>query len=78
MITNEHVLDMVRNTIQEEGLSDQLKEAIFEPKMTRLRAKEVREKGTVSIRYIIIFKCKFTEKNCNVSVFDLEWFTEGR
>ena len=56
MITNEHVLDMVRNTIQEEGLSDQLKEAIFEPKMT------FREKGTVSIRYIIIFKCKFTEK----------------
>ena len=36
-------MDMVRNTIQEEGLGDQLKEAIFEPKMTRSRVKQVIE-----------------------------------
>ena len=39
---------MVRNTLQEEeGLGDQLKEAIFEPKMTRSKIKEVLENGNV-------------------------------
>ena len=41
MIGNEHVQDMLRNTLQEDGLGDALKEAIFEPKMTRSKVKEV-------------------------------------
>ena len=49
MITNEQVLDMVRNTLLEEGLEDQLKEAIFEPRLTRAKIKKALEKGNVSI-----------------------------
>ena len=50
VITNEHVLDMVRNTLKEDGLGDQLKEAIFEPRLTRSMVKEAIRKGTVSIK----------------------------
>ena len=40
---------MVRNTLHnEDGLEDQLKTAIFEPKMTRSKVKEVIGKGAVS------------------------------
>ena len=48
VITNEQVLDMVRNTLQQDGLEDQLKEAIFEPRMTRSRVKEAMQNGSVS------------------------------
>ena len=47
VITNEAVLDMVRNTLQEEDLQQQLKEAIFEPKMTRSKVKEVLQTNMV-------------------------------
>ena len=47
LITNEHVKDMVRNTLEEGTLKAQLKEAIFEPKMTRSKLKEAIEKGQV-------------------------------
>jgi hypothetical protein len=49
VITNEAVLDMVRNTIEEEkGFGEQLKTAIFEPKMTRSRVKEALRADNVS------------------------------
>ena len=43
LITNEHVQEMVRNTILEEegSVQSKLKEAIFEPKMTRSKLREV-------------------------------------
>jgi len=51
LITNEHVQDLVRNTLLEQdgNLGTQLKEAIFEPKMTRSKLKEVIEKGQVPV-----------------------------
>jgi len=47
LITNEHVQEMVRNTILEEegSVQSKLKEAIFEPKMTRSKLREVAGKG---------------------------------
>jgi len=49
---------MVRNTILEEegSVQSKLKEAIFEPKMTRSKLKEVLGKGQmpVSVRFIIM------------------------
>lgn len=49
MIKNEHVSEMFRKSLlDEEELGDKLKEAIFEPKMTRSKVKEVMESGTVS------------------------------
>ncbi len=56
LITNEHVVDMVRNTLQEDGLEDQLKEAIFEPKLTRSKVKEALEKGNVSLHITLKLK----------------------
>lgn len=38
---------MVRNTLQQDGIEEKLKEAIFEPKMTRSKVKEVIEKGEI-------------------------------
>jgi len=47
LITNEHVQEMVRNTIMEEegSVQSKLKEAIFEPKMTRSKLKQVMGTG---------------------------------
>ena len=42
-------MDMVRNSLLEDGLSDQLKEAIFEPKMTRSKVKEAMKEGNVRL-----------------------------
>lgn len=49
VITNEHVVAMVRNTILNEVTSkDELKEAAYEPKMTRAKVKKaIEEKGDV-------------------------------
>lgn len=49
VITNEHVVAMVRNTILNEFTSkDELKEAAYEPKMTRAKVKKaIEEKGDV-------------------------------
>jgi hypothetical protein len=43
-------MDMVRNSLLEDGLSDQLKEAIFEPKMTRSKVKEAMKEGNVRLQ----------------------------
>ena len=48
MIKNEHVSDLFRKSLIDNGWEDQLKEAIFEPKMTRSRVKEVIQNGNVS------------------------------
>ncbi|XP_022103004.1 GON-4-like protein [Acanthaster planci] len=53
VITNEHVLAMVRNTMEDESTGDKLSPAgpsdqtpvVFEPKMTRAKLKEVSEKS---------------------------------
>jgi len=47
LVTNEHVQEMVRSTLQDDSLKSRLKEAFFEPKMTRSKLKEVIEKGQV-------------------------------
>ncbi|KFM58845.1 GON-4-like protein, partial [Stegodyphus mimosarum] len=45
VITNEYVLTMVQNTMKSENNdSDELDESSFEPKLTRSKAKELREK----------------------------------
>ncbi|XP_076360289.1 uncharacterized protein LOC143252283 [Tachypleus tridentatus] len=45
VITNEHVLSMVRNTMRsEEGVDSEIEEAVYEPKLTRSKVKELREK----------------------------------
>jgi len=51
LITNEHVQEMVRNTIMEEegSVQSKLKEAIFEPKMTRSKLREVMETGQMMV-----------------------------
>ena len=63
VIGNEHVQDMLRNTLQEDGLGDALKEAIFEPKMTRSKVKQVLEQEGGQVRVILV--CVFW----NVFVF---------
>ena len=63
VIGNEHVQDMLRNTLQEDGLGDALKEAIFEPKMTRSKVKQVLEQEGGQVR--VILACVFR----NVFVF---------
>ncbi|XP_077868888.1 GON-4-like protein [Saccoglossus kowalevskii] len=47
VITNEHVLAMVRNTMKEQttGHKSDQEPAVYEPKMTRSKLKEVTEKG---------------------------------
>ncbi|XP_035207673.1 GON-4-like protein [Stegodyphus dumicola] len=48
VITNEYVLTMVRNTMKSElNENEELDEAVFEPKLTRSKAKELREKQHV-------------------------------
>ncbi|KFM77834.1 GON-4-like protein, partial [Stegodyphus mimosarum] len=48
VITNEYVLAMVRNTMKSElNENEELDEAVFEPKLTRSKAKELREKQRV-------------------------------
>ena len=54
VIGNEHVQDMLRNTLQEDGLGDALKEAIFEPKMTRSKVKQVLEQEGGQVRDILV------------------------
>jgi len=51
LITNEHVQEMVRNTILEEegSVQSRLKEAIFEPKMTRSKLREVMGNGQIPV-----------------------------
>lgn len=45
VITNEYVLSMVRNTMKmDEGKYDDVEEAIYEPKLTRSKARELMEK----------------------------------
>ena len=53
LITNEDVKDMVRNALETDHLESQLREAIFEPRMTRSKLKEVIEKGQVGIMLCI-------------------------
>jgi len=56
LITNEHVQEMVRNTILEEegSVQSKLKQAIFEPKMTRSKLKEVMGSGQIPVSAFII------------------------
>ena len=51
LITNEHVQEMVRNTILEEdgSVQSKLKEAIFEPKMTRSKLRQAVETGQMPV-----------------------------
>ena len=51
---------MVRNTIlEEEGtVQSKLKEAIFEPKMTRSKLKEVMGKGQMPVSVYVIYVAK--------------------
>lgn len=51
LITNEHVQEMVRNTILEEegSVQSKLKEAIFEPKMTRSKLRQVMGTGQMPV-----------------------------
>ena len=44
---------MLRNTLQEDGLGDALKEAIFEPKMTRSKVKQVLEQEGGQVRHVL-------------------------
>ena len=39
---------MMCNTLQDDNVNDQLNEAVYEPKMTRSKVKEVIEMGQVS------------------------------
>ena len=50
VITDEFVQDMVRNSLQEEGMADAFKEAIYEPKMTRSKVKEVMQLEGANVR----------------------------
>ena len=48
MITNKHMIDVMRSVLKdEENLSEQLQEAIFDSRMTRSKVKDVIEKGNV-------------------------------
>ena len=47
-------MNMVRNSLLEDGLSDQLREAIFEPKMTRSKMKEALKEGNVGIFFVCV------------------------
>jgi len=60
LITNEHVQEMVRNTIMEEegSVQSKLKEAIFEPKMTRSKLKEVIGSGHMPVSVCITYLCR--------------------
>ena len=55
MITNEHVVAMVRNTLlKEEGQEIDSDQAVYEPKMTRSKVKKtIEENGDVSTEYIV-------------------------
>lgn len=50
VITNEHVVAMMNNTLKCAGeVEGELSEAVYEPKMTRSKIKEVLEKSDVSL-----------------------------
>ena len=49
VITNPHVISIMRSVLKDEqNLSEQLQEAIFEPRMTRSKLKDALEKSQVS------------------------------
>jgi len=62
LITNEHVQEMVRNTILEEegSVQSKLKEAIFEPKMTRSKLRQVMETGQMQASITLCSGIRFT------------------
>lgn len=48
VLTNEDVKHIMRTALQEGSLKEQFQAAIFEPRLTRSKLKEVIEKGQVS------------------------------